>query len=83
MIAFVHSAKPVGSHQFCAFAGLRDDKHYVMSQEEVLEKYKDHMKMSGRIPDVLSNAMGNQFYIATFETEEEMNQFYKTVLEMK
>ena len=83
MIAFDHSTKPVGSHQFCAFAGLRDDKHYVMSQEEVLEKYKDHMKMSGRIPDVLSNAMGNQFYIATFETEEEMNQFYKTVLEMK
>ncbi len=83
MIAFDQSTKPVGSHQFCAYAGLRDDMDYVLSREQVLEKYTDHMKMSGRIPDVLSDAMGNQFYIATFETEEEMNQFYKTVLEMK
>ena len=83
MIAFDRSTKPVGYHQFCAYAGLRDDLDYVMSHEQVMEKYKDHMKMSGRIPDVLSNAMGNQFYIATFDTEEEMTQFYKTVLEMK
>ena len=52
---------------------------HCMSREEVLDRYRDHMKMDGRIPDVLADAMGNQFYIATFDTEEEMKDFYKTV----
>ena len=83
MIAFDRSTMPEGQHQFCAYVGLRDEFNYVLSREEILNKYKDHMRMSGRIPDVLSGAMGNQFYMATFETEEEMHQFYKTVMEMK
>ena len=83
MIAFDRSTMPVGAHQFCAYAGLRDGKEYVLSHDQVLDRYRDHMRMSGRIPDVLSNAMGNQFYIATFETEEEMDEFYKSVLEMR
>jgi len=29
-----------------------------------------------RIPDALSGAMGNQMYVATFPTREEMDQFY-------
>ena len=79
MIAFDRSTKEVGSPQFCAYLGLRDGYDYVLSQDEVLEKYKDHMKMHGRIPDVLADAMGNQFYIATFETEEKMKEFYESV----
>ena len=31
----------------------------------------------------LSGAMGNQMYVATFGTEEEMNTFYKDVLAEK
>ena len=79
MIAFDRSTKEVGSPQFCAYLGLRDGYDYVLSRDEVLEKYKDHMKMHGRIPDVLADAMGNQFYIATFETEEKMKEFYESV----
>ena len=79
MIAFDQSTKEVGNHQFCAYLGLRDGVEYAMSREEVLDRYRDHMKMDGRIPDVLADAMGNQFYIATFDTEEEMKDFYKTV----
>ena len=79
MIAFDRSTKEVGDPQFCAYIGLRDGYDYVLSRDEVLEKYKDHMKMHGRIPDALADAMGNQFYIATFETEEEMKEFYERV----
>ncbi len=79
MIAYDHSEKPSGPDYFCAFAGLRDKLDYALSREEVLDIYKDHVKMNGRIPDVLSDAMGNQFYIAIFETEKEMDQFYETV----
>ena len=83
MIAFDRSTLPVGEHQFCAYAGRRDGKDFVKSNEEVLECYKDHMRMSGRIPDVLADAMGNQFFMATFETEDEMNDFYADVLKTR
>lgn len=83
MIAYDKSTLPVGEHNFCAYAGLRDGKDFVMSHEEIMETYKDNMKMVARIPEVLSGAMGNQMYVATFPTKRELNAFYKKVLECK
>lgn len=83
MIAFDKSTMPVGEHAFCAFAGLRDGKNFVMSHEDIMAKYGSTMKMVTRIPDVLSGAMGNQMYIATFKTKEEMDTFYHDVLECR
>ena len=76
MIAFDHSTKPQGQHYFCAFAGRRDGKPFLMSHEEFAAKYAKQMRMMERIPDALSGAMGNQMYVAVFPTEEEMNTFY-------
>lgn len=39
--------------------------------------------MVARIPDVLSNAMGNQMYVATFKTKRELDGFYRDVLKLK
>lgn len=83
MIAFDHSTSPVGRHAYCAFAGLHDAKEYAMSHDDIMTKYGHCMKMVDRIPDALSGAMGNQMYMATFDTEEEMKNFYKDVLECK
>ena len=83
MIAFDHSTSPVGRHAYCAFAGLRDAKEYAMSHDDIMTKYGHCMKMVDRIPDALSGAMGNQMYMATFDTEEEMKNFYKDVLAAK
>lgn len=83
MIAFGHSTIPVGKHAFCAFAGLRDGKNFVMSHEDIMEKYGENMKMVDRIPDVLSGAMGNQMYVAVFDTEKQLKSFYKSVLKCK
>ena len=80
MIAFDHSTKPVGERAYCAFAGLRDGKNFVMSHDDILAKYGANMRMEARIPDVLSGAMGNQMYVANFSTKEEMDQFYQDVL---
>lgn len=80
MIAFDKSTMPVGEHEFCAFAGRRDGKNFVMSHEDIIAKYGSHIKAKDRIPDVLSGAMGNQMYLATFETREEMDAFYDDVL---
>ena len=79
MIAFDQSTMPVGEHKFCAFAGLRDGKNFVMSHDDIMNKYGAQMKMVERIPEVLSGAMGNQMYVATFATREEMDQFYADV----
>ena len=79
MIAYDHSTMPVGEHKFCAFAGLRDGKNFVMSHDDIMNKYGHCMKMVERIPEVLSGAMGNQMYVATFATREEMDQFYADV----
>ena len=81
MIAFDQSTKPVGEHNFCAYAGLRDGKNFVMSHDDIMAKYGYCMKMVGRIPEALSGAMANQMYMATFPTREAMNEFYKDVLE--
>jgi len=83
MVAFGHSTVPVGKHAFCAFAGLRDGKDFVMGHEDIMNEYGKNMKMVGRIPDVLSGAMGNQMYIAVFDTEKQMKSFYENVLKCR
>ena len=80
MIAFDHSEKEVGEHQFCAFVGRRDGKDFRMDHEALMAKYGSHMRMVDRIPEALSGAMGNQMYVATFPTREEMDQFYADTL---
>jgi hypothetical protein len=80
MIAFDKSTVEIGEETYCAFAGLRDNINYVMNHEDRMEKYCDAMKMVTRIPDALSGAMGNKMYMANFDTEEEMNQYYKELL---
>ena len=80
MIAFDRSTMPVGDHAYCAFAGRRDGKDFAMSHADIIAKYGSHMKMMERIPDVLSGAMGNQMYVAVFESQKEMNDFYDDIL---
>lgn len=80
MIAFDKSTKDTGKDSFCAFAGRRDGKNFVMSHEQVMQKYGSRMKMVDRVADALSGAMGNQMYIAIFDTKEQMDEFYSDVL---
>ena len=80
MIAFDRSTMPAGKDCFCAYAGLRDGKDFVMSHDDIMAKYGSNMKMVERIPEALSGAMANQMYVAVFDTEEEMNEFYSSVL---
>lgn len=83
MIAFDRSTLAEGEHAFCAFAGRRDGKDFVMSHEDIMEKYGSHMKMVERIPEALSGAMADQMYVATFQTKREMDRFYRDVLKVR
>ncbi|MDO4531144.1 MAG: ATP-grasp domain-containing protein, partial [Bacillota bacterium] len=79
MVAFDYSTKPEGAHTYCGFIGLRDGKPFAMTHEDIMEKYSGQIKMSERVPDALSGAMGNQMYLATFPTEEELMAFYDDI----
>ena len=83
MIAYNKSTVPVGKHAYCAFAGRRDGKDFMMSDWDVMERYGGFMKMAERLPDVLSKAMGNQMFVAVFDTKKELEGFYKKILECR
>ena len=80
MIAFDRSTKEVGNRAFCAYAGRRDGKNFALTHEDIMKKYGSRMKMCDRIPDVLAGAMGNQMYVALFDTQEELDEFYNDIL---
>lgn len=81
MIAFGKSDKGTGERYYCAFAGRRDGKSYKLSLNDISAKYGANLKEIGRVPEALSGAMGNEMLLATFKTKEEMEAFYKEILE--
>lgn len=80
MVAFDKTEIEPGPHAYCAYAGRRDGKNFLLNDSQVAEKYGNRLKMNQRIPDVLAGAMGNQMFVALFDTKEEMDLFYKDVL---
>lgn len=80
MVAFDKTEIEPGTHAYCAYAGRRDGKKFLLNDSQVAEKYGNRLKMNQRIPEVLAGAMGNQMFVALFDTKEEMDLFYKDVL---
>ena len=83
MIAFDKSTKDLGESNYCAFAGLRDGKPFEMTYDDIMAKYGEQIRMVDRIPEALSGGMGNQMYLATFATKEEMMDFFADVTREK
>ena len=81
MIAFDESTKPLGKRHFCAFCGRRDGVAYCMDHDAVMHAYGDRMVMQGRIPDALSGAMANVMYVVNLDTQEEVDTFFRQLME--
>ena len=81
MICFDYSTKPLGGRHFCAFIGRRDNVAYSLDHDAAMAKYGHKMVMQGRIPDALSGAMGNIMYVCNLDTEEEMNEYYRDMIQ--
>ena len=60
---------------YAACASRRDWANYEHSDQEVLDKYYGKICNYGRYPDALSSAMGNRFFMAKFDTLEEVEEF--------
>ena len=67
---------------YCFYYGRRDRIEYEHSYEEIKALYPS-IVMHERMSDVLAGAMGNEFFIAKFETLEEMESFKKIVSKRK
>ena len=80
VMAYGSSQIGCGEKYYCAFAGRRDGKNFVYSEQEIKDKYSGCIKTVDRVPDVLSGAMGNTMYVANFKTKAEMDEFYRDVL---
>ena len=77
MIAFDSSTMDMSRpHHYAGFCGRRDGKNFVMDHDAIMAKYGHCMKIAERVPEALSGAMANMMYLATFETEEELFQYY-------
>ena len=63
------------------YAGRRNKFAYANDPAEIYTYYGQNIVMHDRMPDLLSEAMGNEFYIGRFRTVEECKAFAKMVFE--
>ncbi len=80
MIAFDGTQVAQGEKFLCGFAGRREGKPYKYSEQDIIDRYSANLKTVGRVPDVLSGAMGNIMFIANFKTKKELDEFYSDIL---
>ena len=81
MVAFDRTDMPVGEHRFCACVGRRDGKRFRLSDAELAARYSKQMRMTERLDPALAEAMGNRLFLAVFDTQEELDGFYRDALE--
>ena len=80
MVAFdERRMAPSGQDHYCAYASRRDASSYVHSHEEIMARYGGQMAMCERMPDALSDAMGNQMYTIHAADEAEAKEFIRFV----
>ena len=65
----------------CVYVGKRDHIRYKNSPAAVTNKYGESVVMYGRMPELLGEAMGNDFFIARFPDKDDVLPFIKFVYE--
>ena len=81
MVAFNERRKGEGEQYYCAYASRRDGHSYKHSHEEIWARYGSAMCMAERVPDALSDDLGNMAYIVRLNDKKEIDPFFKFVTE--
>jgi biotin carboxylase len=68
-------------HYFCAYAARRDGGSYTHTPEEIAERYGSDIVMQEEMPPIDWPSMGRYVYMARFQEKEDMNGFFRYVLE--
>ncbi|MBP5522460.1 MAG: Type 1 glutamine amidotransferase-like domain-containing protein [Bacteroidales bacterium] len=89
MVTFDSRRKGSGEQYWCAYASRRDCYRYVNSHEDILAEYGAGVYspadpslgicMCQRMPDALSDALGNQVYMARFSSRKDIQPFFDFV----
>ncbi len=84
MMVFDKSDMPLDRpHYYCGFVGRRDGKDFVLSHEDIMERYGHKLVMVDRVQDALSSIMGNQMYVGLYDTEEETLEAFRAMTQCK
>lgn len=73
--------KPRDNPYFCVYVGRRRNLCYKHKEEEILERYGNHIMMTRELPSVIAHGMGENMYVARFEKESGMKEFLTFLLE--
>ena len=68
---------------YCCYAARRDRLTYEHDYAYIKQKYFNNLCMNGRMSEVLAGALGNEYYIAKFDTLDQVQDFIGTVLKHK
>jgi hypothetical protein len=77
MLAFDEPRKPRGESAYVAYAGRRDNRRYLHSHEELLERYSPALCMCSRVPDALSDDLGNTAYIVRLPRKADIDAWFQ------
>ena len=91
MVAFGENRKSSGEQYYCAYASRRDCYSYAHSHGDILSRYGAGawspadpalgICMCSRVPDALSDDLGNQAYMARFSSRKDIQAFFDYVCE--
>ena len=81
MVAFNQRRKGEGEQYYCAYASRRDGKAYKHSHQDIWDRYGSAICMAERVPDALSDDLGNIAYLARFKDKKDIQAFFKFVTE--
>lgn len=79
VVCFGKSDEPVGPSYYAACASRRFENKYFFNEEDVLRTFKNQICNVGDYPLVFSDLMGNHFYMAKFDKEEDVLLFKQYV----
>ena len=71
VVCFGKSNEPVGPRCFAACASRKYVNKYFFSHDDILRTYSKELVNHGEYPLVLSDLMGNYFYMAKFDNEKD------------
>ena len=73
--------EPGGEPRVCAYASRRDAHRYAHPHEEVMARWGERVVSCGRVPDALSDDLGNYQYTACLEDRSQAREFVSFVHE--
>ena len=65
----------------CAYAARKDGCVYTHTPEEIMERYGSAIVMQEEMPPIDWPSMGRYVYMAKFKEKEEMEEYFRFVLE--